>query len=58
MRRGRNANGITPPKHSGAIEYRRATGLECLFGYLHLLGQSERIEELFKKIWETVEIQF
>lgn len=56
MRRGRNASGIAPPKHSGVTEYRRATALECLFGYLHLLGRRERIEELFKKIWESVEI--
>lgn len=56
MRRGRNSSGITPPKHSRVSEYRRATSLECLFGYLYLLGYNERIEELFKKIWDTVEI--
>ncbi len=55
MRRGRNASGITAPKHSKVSEYRRATSLECLFGYLHLLGQGERIAFLFDKIWETVE---
>lgn len=57
MRRGRNASGITPPKHSGVTEYRRATALECLFGYLYLLGRRDRIDEFFKKIWESVEIQ-
>jgi ribonuclease-3 family protein len=56
MRRGRNSSGITPPKHSKVAEYRRATSLECLFGYLYLMGKRDRIEELFKKIWETVEI--
>lgn len=56
LRRGRNASGINPPKHSKVAEYRRATSLECLFGYLYLLGEQERIVELFKKIWETVEI--
>ncbi len=56
MRRGRNSSGITPPKHSKVAEYRRATSLECLLGYLYLMGKIERIEELFKKIWETVEI--
>lgn len=53
MRRGRNASGINPPKHSSVSAYRRATSLECLFGYLYLIGDSERIEELFEKIWET-----
>lgn len=52
LRRGRNATGITAPKHSTVAEYRLATALECLFGYLHLAGRDDRIEELFKIIWE------
>ena len=50
FRRGRNAGGITPPKHSSVREYRTATALECLFGYLYLTGRQERIEELFEII--------
>ena len=50
VKRGRNATGNTVPKSSNAIEYRRATGLECLFGYLDLLGKAERIEHLFNII--------
>ena len=49
-KRGRNHDGITPPKHSTARDYRRATGLECLFGYLYLLGRDERVEEIFGMI--------
>lgn len=56
MRRGRNASGISSPKHSKVSQYRRATSLECLFGYLYLTDNSDRIKELFKKIWDTVEI--
>lgn len=52
FRRGRNAGGISAPKHSTVAQYRSATGLECLFGYLFLLGQTERIDEIFNKIWE------
>ncbi len=52
LRRGRNAGGITAPKHSTVAQYRAATGLECLFGYLHLAGKTERIRELFALIWE------
>lgn len=51
-KRGRNHEGIAPPKHSSAQDYRRATGLECLFGYLDLLGERERISELFSMIFE------
>ncbi len=56
MRRGRNASGIAAPKHSRVAEYRRATSLECLFGYLYLIGERERISYLFDKIWETVKL--
>ncbi len=46
-KRGRNANGVKPPKHADAAEYRRATGLEALFGYLFLSGRQQRLRELF-----------
>ena len=54
-KRGRNADGITPPKHSTVIDYRRATGLECLFGYLYLIGESARLREIFGMITEEQE---
>lgn len=47
-RRGRNAKSYTMPKHSSVAEYRRATGLEALFGYLYLSGRNERLMELIK----------
>lgn len=46
-KRGRNANGISAPKSASVSEYRRATGMEALFGYLHLAGKQERARELF-----------
>ena len=52
LRRGRNAHSHVP-KSSSPEDYRLATGLETLFGYLHLTGQNERIEELFEKIYTT-----
>ena len=55
LKRGRNATGNTVPKHADVAEYRRATGLECLFGYLQLCGRTERLTELFEAIWtETI----
>ncbi len=55
LKRGRNATGNTAPKHTDLITYRRATGLECLFGYLQLLERYARMEELFTVIWEQVQ---
>ena len=52
LKRGRNATGNTVPKSSNPVEYRRATALECLFGYLYLKGENVRIQELFDIIWE------
>ena len=54
FRRGRNAGGVSAPKHSTVADYRAATGLECLFGYLHLIGETGRIEELYKSIRELL----
>ena len=56
-KRGRNANGINPPKHSSVGEYRSATGLETLFGFLKLTDRIERIEELFSLIWDMGEAE-
>ena len=50
LKRGRNATGNTVPKHVEAAQYRRATAVECLFGYLQLTGRTERITELFELI--------
>ena len=50
FKRGRNANGVTAPKSTSAAEYRVATGVEALFGWLYLSGQGERIRQLFQMI--------
>ncbi len=52
LRRGRNANS-TKSRHCELSEYRRATGLETLFGYLYLCGSTERIYQLFEMIFES-----
>lgn len=48
FRRGRNMGHSNVPKRATVSEYRAATGMETLFGYLHLSGQSERIDQLFR----------
>ncbi len=52
FKRGRNAH-VKVPKSATSVDYHRATGLETLFGYLYLDGQTSRTEILFNKIWET-----
>ena len=55
MKRGRNANGASVPKSSSPQEYRKATGVEALFGYLYLKGEEERINEIASYILENIE---
>lgn len=57
FKRGRNMSGGNVPKSATVSEYRTATGMEVLFGYLHLLGRVERIDELFKKAYQIEEEQ-
>ena len=44
--RGRNASVHTKAKNASMAEYKKATGLEALLGYLYLSGQTERLQEL------------
>ena len=48
FKRGRNSHGVSAPKSATIAEYRRATGMEALFGWLYLKGENERIEQLFE----------
>ncbi len=45
-RRGRNAKSGTIPKNADITDYKNATGLESLFGYLYLTGKTKRLKEL------------
>lgn len=55
--RGRNAKTITAAKHQSITDYRRATGLEAVFGYLYLKQDQARINELLKLCMESLETQ-
>ena len=52
-RRGKNAHVHAVPKSCTPAEYAKATGLEALFGALYLSGQTDRLNELFKKGMEN-----
>ena len=55
VHRGRNANIHMIPKGASRGEYRKATALEALFGWLYLQHRTERINELFDTIMSTRE---
>ena len=57
FKRGRNFHTNNTPKNSTKEEYHTATGLETLFGYLHLSGNTARVTELFNKIWENLTLE-
>ena len=51
-KRGRNIGHTNTPKSSSVGEYRSATGMEALFGYLYLKDNNTRINELFKTAYK------
>ena len=50
VKKGRNAKSKTMPRNVNMIDYKYATGLETLFGYLYLNRDNSRIEELFDEV--------
>ena len=48
MRRGRNAKSQTKAKNATVNDYRHATGMEALFGYLYLKNETDRLMEIFE----------
>ena len=54
-RRGKNAHTHATPKSATKQEYAKATGLEALFGALYLQGKTDRINELFHIITDSME---
>lgn len=51
-RRGRNAHSGHQPPRGSAVDYRRATGLEALVGWLHLCGDKPRLEQIFDVLFK------
>ncbi len=49
FKRGRNAKSYTSAKNATIGDYRVATGLEALFGYWYLTGQTERMLAIARK---------
>lgn len=45
-KRGRNAKKPTRSKSATVVEYNNSTGLEALLGYLYLIGNYDRLDEI------------
>lgn len=54
VNRGKNIKNMSISKNVDLNDYRWATGLETLFGYLYLMNRDQRIIELFD-IWRENE---
>lgn len=48
--RGRNTAPHSVPKGAKRGDYQQATGLETLFGWLYLQGQTDRLNQLFTEM--------
>ena len=48
FKRARNHKTLSQSKNAKIIDYRRATGLEALIGYLYLSGKIDRLNEILK----------
>lgn len=49
FKRGQNAKSYSVAKNASTADYRRATGLEAVIGYLYLTNQLNRIVDLIKR---------
>ena len=56
-KRGRNSHCGSVPKSANVAEYRAATGLEVLCGWLKLLQREERIDEILLAGYRSMEEQ-
>ncbi len=52
LRRGRNAKSGHQPPHASVCDYRRATGVEALIGWLYLRGEKEKLRRIFQRLFE------
>ena len=54
LRRGRNAHTSRVPKSCTPEDYRKATAIEALFGYLYLKEDKARLAQLFALADQTI----
>ncbi|MFS0784850.1 Mini-ribonuclease 3 [Shouchella sp. 1P09AA] len=54
VKRGRNAKSHTVPKNTDIATYRNSTGFEALLGYLYVLEENERLEQLMNQAVQII----
>ena len=52
LKKGKNAKVNTVPKHAKLYDYKLATAFEALVGYLYLLGNNDRLNQIFEIIYK------
>ncbi len=57
FRRGRNAKSGTVPKNTDVQTYRNSSGFEAVLGYLYLLKQTERADQIIDYAINIIEQQ-
>ena len=58
FKRGRNAKPHTTAKNANIYDYKTATGLEALLGWLYLSGRMSRIYELIFPVLPNYEVRY
>lgn len=48
FKRARNHKTLSQSKNASIVDYRRATGLEAVLGYLYLIGAEDRLNEILQ----------
>ena len=46
FKRARNYKTVSTAKNASIVDYRRATGFEAVIGYLYLIGEMDRLNEI------------
>ncbi len=54
LKRGRNTDSGAVPKNATPSEYRAATGVECLIGWLYFKDRTERLNEILDICFKTI----
>lgn len=55
LRRGRNAKSGSVAKSASVIQYRYSTGFEALVGYLYVIGNQARLDDLMQIVLRMID---
>lgn len=55
FRRGKNSNPASSARNASPSDYKYATGMEAVIGYLFLIDRQERLDEIITRIFEISE---